>query len=68
MATSQIINITPTARMPRVTSNAIHDLHDRAFVSMFHPGVEWSDEECAELARTYKVTAQAPVWMGGKNV
>jgi hypothetical protein len=59
MATPQII-----------TSTATENAHDRAFVSMFfHPGVEWSDEECAELARTYKVTAQAPVWMrGGPNV
>jgi hypothetical protein len=58
MASAQIITSTTTAND-----------HDRAFVLMFHPGVEWSDEECAELARTYKVTAQAPVWMrGGPNV
>jgi hypothetical protein len=63
MATNQIISIPPTVRSLRTTSTATEHAHDRAFVSMFHPGVEWSDEECKELAREYKVTAQAPVWM-----
>jgi hypothetical protein len=65
MATAQNINNRPSARILRVIPTAIAHDHARAFVAMFHPGVEWSDEECAELARTYNVTGQVPVWMRG---